>query len=78
MTRDDFLLELDSILGLRPGTLRGSEKLEELDSWDSTALVGLIALAETASNADISLDDVVGCSTVSDLLRIAGVDSRPN
>jgi acyl carrier protein len=78
MTREDFLLEMDSILGLRPGTLRGSEKLEDLESWDSTALVGLIALAETAINAEISLDDVIGCSTVSDLLRIAGIDARLN
>lgn len=74
MTREEFLLELDGILGLDAGTLRGTEKLEELEGWDSTALVGMIVLAESANDAQIALDEVVGCSTVGDLLRIAGVD----
>ena len=74
MTREEFLLEMDEILGLRAGTLRGNEKLEELEKWDSTALISLIVLAETANNAQISPDQVVGCSTVADLLRLAQVD----
>ncbi len=76
MTREEFLLEMDGMLGLRPGTLRGTEKLEELESWDSTALVGMIVLAESANDTEISLDEVVGCSTVGDLLRIAGVEGN--
>ena len=45
-----FLLEIDEILGLRAGTLRGDEKLEDLQNWDSTALIRLfIALAESVS-----------------------------
>ena len=71
---NEFLLEMDEILGLRPGTLRGDEKLDELQNWDSAALIGLIVLAETANDAHISPDQVVGCSTVADLLRLARVD----
>jgi acyl carrier protein len=74
MTREEFLLEMDEILGLRAGTLRGNEKLEELERWDSTALISLIVLAETNHSAQISPDQVVGCSTVADLLRLAQVD----
>lgn len=74
MTRGEFLLEMDEILGLRTGTLRGDEKLDELQNWDSTALITLIVLAEEANIARISPDQVVGCSTVADLLRLAGVD----
>ena len=33
MTREEFLLEIDEILGLRAGTLRGDERLEELENW---------------------------------------------
>lgn len=73
LTRDEFLREMDDILGLRPGTLRGDEKLEELRNWDSTALVQLIALAEMSNDASISPDQVVGCTTVADLLRLANV-----
>jgi len=73
MTREEFLLEMDEILGLRPGTLHGGEKLDELENWDSTALIELIVLAETANDAEISPEQVVGCTTVGDLLRLAGV-----
>lgn len=72
--RDTFLLEIDEILGLRAGTLRGDEKLEDLQNWDSTALIGVIALAESVADRQISPEQVVGCSTVADLLRLAGVD----
>ncbi len=74
LTREEFLLEMDEILGLRAGTLRGNEKLEELEKWDSTALISLIVMAETNNSAQISPDQVVGCSTVADLLRLAQVD----
>ena len=74
MTREDFLLEMDEILGLRPGTLRGHEKLEDLENWDSTALISLIVLAESHNSVRISPDQIVGCSTVADLLRLAQVN----
>jgi len=74
MNREDFLLEMDEILGLRPGTLRGDEKLEELQNWDSTALISLVVLAEESNNAQITPELVAGCSTVADLLRLAQVD----
>lgn len=73
MTREEFLGEMDEILGLRAGTLRGDEKLDEIRNWDSLALVQLVVLAETANNTLISPDQVVGCSTVADLLRLAKV-----
>jgi acyl carrier protein len=73
-TREKFLLEMDEILGLRAGTLRGDEKLDELQNWDSTALIGLIVLAESANGVHISADEVVDCRTVADLLRLAQID----
>jgi acyl carrier protein len=75
MTRDEFLLGMDDILGLPPGTLQGNEKLEDLPNWDSAALIGLIVMAESENNAHLSLDQVVGCATVADLLRLAQVDT---
>jgi hypothetical protein len=75
MNRKEFLLEMDEILGLRTGTLQGNEKLDELQNWDSTSLVGLIVLAETTNNTYISPEQIVGCSTVADLLLLAGVEN---
>ena len=73
MTREEFLLQMDEILDLSPGTLKGHEKLEDLKNWDSIALISLIALADTNIGVPIAPDQVVGCSTVADLLRLAHV-----
>jgi acyl carrier protein len=78
MTRDEFLLQMDEILGLQPGTLRGDEKLEDLENWDSTALVSLIVLADASNSVSIAPDQVVDCSTVADLLRLAQVEDCPS
>lgn len=78
MTHDEFLREMEEILGLNPGTLKGHEKLEDLENWDSTALVSLIAVAESRSNTEITLDQVVSCSTVADLLRLVPLEGKPN
>ena len=73
MTREEFLLELDGILETPPGALKGSEKLEELEQWNSTALIGFIALADTNNGARISPRQVVNCLTIDDLLKLAQV-----
>ena len=75
MNREKFLLEMDEILGLPAGTLRGQEKLEDLETWDSTALINLIVLAESQNSVSITPDQIVGCFTVADLLRLAGVEN---
>lgn len=45
MAREEFLRELDDILELAQGTLNGVGKLEELEHWNSMAMVSFIALA---------------------------------
>jgi acyl carrier protein len=77
MTRKDFLLEMDEILGLPAGTLRGGERLEELENWDSMSLITLISVAEANNAVRISPDQIVNCSTVADLLRLAGAENGP-
>jgi acyl carrier protein len=74
MTHDEFLLQMDEILGLPAGTVQGHQKLEELENWDSTALISFIVLAESNSNVSVSPDQIVSCSTVADLVRLAQVD----
>jgi hypothetical protein len=71
ITRDEFLLEMDDILGLPAGTLRGHERLEELENWDSTSLITFIALADANPGVTISPAQIAYCSTVADLMRLA-------
>ena len=75
MNRDEFLLEMDEILDLPAGTLRGHEKLEELQNWDSTSLITFIALAESNNGVSISPGQIVTCATVADLLRLARAEN---
>lgn len=74
MTRDKFLMTVDEILGLRPGTLKGNEKLDELESWDSTALISLMVLADSGDGVQFTPEDVGRCSTVADLVQLAHLD----
>jgi hypothetical protein len=76
MTKTEFLLQMDDILGLGAGTIRGSEKLDELTNWDSTALISFIVMAEDNSGGSIALNQVVTCTTVADLLQLAHVDGE--
>jgi acyl carrier protein len=74
MNGNDFLREMDEILGLPAGTLQGGEKLEELENWDSTSLITLIAMAEGNNGVRLSPGQIANCSTVADVLSLAGAD----
>ena len=78
MSREEFLLEMDEILETPRGTLKGPEKLDELEQWNSTSLIGFIALADTNNGTRISPRQIVNCETVNDLVKLAGVDSASN
>ena len=78
MSRQEFLLQMDEMLDLKPGTLQGHERLEDLKNWDSTALISLIVLAEDNNGVPIAPEEVVGCSTVADLLRLARIEGSPS
>ncbi len=73
MQRDEFLKELDEVVELPSGTLQGSEKLEDLENWNSMAMLGYIALADTASGAKLSPRQIRECDTVEDLLQLAKI-----
>jgi hypothetical protein len=73
MTRSDFLREMDEMLDLPAGTLQGNEKMEDLQNWDSTSLIMFITLAES-NGTNVTPGQIVTCSTVADLLRLAKAD----
>ena len=75
MTRDEFLSSMDRLVELPPGTLRGPEKLDELEQWDSVALMEFIALANSYNGANLSPKDIARCQTVADLLALAQVQA---
>ncbi|HYC02653.1 MAG TPA: acyl carrier protein [Azospirillaceae bacterium] len=70
MNRKDFLLALDEMLELDPGTLQGPEVLKEIDSWDSLAVISFIALADEKFNVVVEGEKLAAAKTVDDLLAL--------
>lgn len=73
MDGKDFLLVLDEMLELEPGTLTGSEDLESLDDWDSLAVISFIALVDEKLGIVVEGEKLASAKTVGDLLGVAGV-----
>jgi acyl carrier protein len=71
MNRAEFLLQLDELLELEPGTLRGDEALEGLDGWGSLAVLGYMAIVNENFGFIVSPAHISACSTVNDLLTLA-------
>jgi acyl carrier protein len=72
MTRQEFYLELDEILENSPGTIKGGERLEEIERWDSLAAILFIAMLDQKLNLSVEASKVGDCKTVDDLTALLG------
>jgi len=73
MTRAELLTKIDELLELPFGTLRGEERLEDLERWNSLAAVGFIGIADEFCGLTLSPRLLAGCVTVDDLIRLTGI-----
>ena len=64
---------MDSLLELPAGTLKGAENLDDLDTWNSLAMVEYIALADS-NGAKTSPRQIRECETIDDLSRLARIE----
>lgn len=67
LDKTDFYRNLDEVLGLDAGTLRGDTSLASLDLWDSLAVMGFIAMADEKYGVLIPAKRIAGCETADDL-----------
>ncbi|MBV9082316.1 MAG: hypothetical protein JOZ62_06560 [Acidobacteriaceae bacterium] len=65
---------MDNLLELPAGTLKGPETLDELENWNSLAMVEYIALADSENGANLSPRQIRECNTVDDLARLAKIE----
>ena len=72
MERNEFLLSLDELLELEPGTLKGSEILDGLEGWNSLAVISFMALVDEHFGVSLQPRQIAGCSTIADLLGLLG------
>ena len=72
MKRNEFLLLLDELLELEPGTVKGSETLDSLESWNSLAVISFMALVDEHFEISLQPRQIAACMTVADLTGLLG------
>jgi acyl carrier protein len=70
MNKSEFLRAIDELLELSPGTLKGPEKLDNYETWDSLAVISLIALADEKFGVVVGSDKIAEAKTADDLANI--------
>jgi acyl carrier protein len=71
MQREAFLAKLAGLLEMPSGSLTGDERLEDLESWDSLAIMSFIALVDEHYGTAVAPKQIVACATVNDLATLA-------
>jgi acyl carrier protein len=70
MTYAEFLTSLEELVEAPAGSLKGTQKLEDLEQWDSVSMVSFLALAEEKSGIQLAPRQLTACATVDDLYRL--------
>jgi acyl carrier protein len=70
MKRDELLRQLESLVEVKPGTLRGPEELSALPGWDSLTQVSFVVIVERAIGIKPTVKQMADCRTVQDLVDI--------
>jgi len=69
MTGQDIHREIDELVGVPPGTIQASDRLEDLEGWNSMAMMGFISLADK-NGVRVPPRQIAGSETVSDLIQL--------
>ena len=72
MKKREFLKLLDELIEIDSGTLTGAENLEDLESWDSYAVMGFIALVDEKFEITLFPKRIAESKTVDDLIDLLG------
>lgn len=70
MNPKELLAALDQVFELEAGTLQGDEILDDIPTWDSMAMVGVIGLANSTSGLKLGPREISACTTVQELMAL--------
>ena len=73
MDRKQFVGKMEELLEQPSGSMTGDEKLEDLEGWDSMALIRFMALADEQCDRKPTPPEVGRCETVNDLYRLVNL-----
>lgn len=68
MNKQEFIAQIEEIIEVEPGELTGTEKLADLEDWDSLAVMGFIAMVDTNMDVTLEAEKINACVTVNDLV----------
>jgi acyl carrier protein len=70
MDKQEFLAEITSLLAREPGCLTGRETLNDLDGWDSLAVVSFMGFADEHFGVALSPKDIGASENIDDLFSL--------
>jgi acyl carrier protein len=70
MDKNTFYRSLDEMLEVDSGTVQGSDKLADLESWNSLAVISFIAMADSQYKVSLPAKAITACRTVDDLAKL--------
>ena len=70
MTKKELIEILEEIVEAEPNTLTGEERLEDLESWDSLAVVNFIAVVDENFGLTLEPAKIMKSETINQLILL--------
>ncbi len=70
MTNSEFYARIEDLIEVEPGTISGAESLNDMEGWDSLAVLSFAAMADEMFGITISAQQLTTCETVADLVKL--------
>ena len=72
MSKTEFLELMDELFELDPGTIQGSDELQQTPGWGSLTFLGLIAMVDDELGIGLQPKSILSCRTINDLIALLG------
>lgn len=68
--REKFFALLEELLELEQGSIKASDQLDQLENWDSLAVISFLGGVDKHFGITLEPEKVVACQTVNDLNKL--------
>ena len=72
MTKNELLREIEIAIDAPPESLKGPERLDEVQGWDSLATIMFIALVDEKLGLVVEGEALANAETIDDVVALAG------
>jgi len=76
MTKNEFIGDLTEMLETKIGVIQIDSLLNDLENWDSLAVLNFIVLADSKYSQSIAPAQLQQCSTVADLFKLVAKEEK--